>query len=289
LVNLDLLTSLDGLLWLQSGKQVGERFRQHQTTVSRNQKKCAQAFGFSIRKQKGFWAIDGDTSLLRLEREVHQLARFMGQASLRLEANGWLDGALCTPKPEGWIVGSGKPLGIARGLQLVEERIVDALLCPLADQPKDHPLLSTQPLCAMPLRPMVKPGHPLLQLSTISLDQVKAYPWQAIKRGAYPNTQLQLEAEELWPPSRRSQKLDEQLWRGSSENDVLIHIGSALSHSPDQPGLIPLPLSHAAWSGIALVMRHEHADRPAIEGLKEELCRRLQGQQSHHPDLQLLL
>ena len=38
MVSLDLLSALDGLLWLQSGERVANLFKQHQTTVSRNQK-----------------------------------------------------------------------------------------------------------------------------------------------------------------------------------------------------------------------------------------------------------
>ena len=81
MVSLDLLSSLDGLLWLQAGKQVGTTFQQHQTTVSRNQRKCAQTFGLTLRKQKGTWALEGSTDLLNLEREVHQAARFIGPVS----------------------------------------------------------------------------------------------------------------------------------------------------------------------------------------------------------------
>lgn len=288
MVSLELLTSLDGLLWLQSGKQVGERFQQHQTTVSRNQKKCAQTFGVSIRKQQGCWSIEGDSQLLELEREVHQHARFLGQAPLRLEANGWLDGALCEPSPDGWVLGSSKPLGVSRARQLLQERIVDAWLCPLPDQPSGEPQLSIQPLCTMALRPMVKPDHPLLRASALSLDQVKAYPWQALKRGSYPKTQKQLEAAGLWPPSRRTRQLNEQLWDGRSESEVLVRIGSVLNEGPAQPSLIPLPLPNAALSGIALVMHREHADRPAMHGLKQALIQRLQREQTRCPDLQVL-
>ena len=41
MVSLDLLSALDGLIWLQSGERVANLFMQHQTTESRNQKKCA--------------------------------------------------------------------------------------------------------------------------------------------------------------------------------------------------------------------------------------------------------
>ena len=65
-VNVDLLSSFDGLIWLQSGSKVGALFQQHQTTVSRNQKKCAQVFGITLSKNKNKWGAHGDLLLLQL-------------------------------------------------------------------------------------------------------------------------------------------------------------------------------------------------------------------------------
>ena len=53
MVSLELLSSLDGLLWLQSGAKVGALFQQHQTTVSRNQKnvfKSLESHSLNTRK-----------------------------------------------------------------------------------------------------------------------------------------------------------------------------------------------------------------------------------------------
>lgn len=74
MVSLELLSGLDGLLWLQSGAKAGALFQQHQTTVSRNQKKCVQVFGISLFKHKKKWSKHGDEILLELERKVHQAA-----------------------------------------------------------------------------------------------------------------------------------------------------------------------------------------------------------------------
>ena len=93
MVSLDLLSSFDGMIWLQSGKKVGELFDQHQTTISRNQKKCAQVFGIKLQKISSNWQPQGESPLLQLERIVHQVARLQGKSSLRLDANQWLDSA----------------------------------------------------------------------------------------------------------------------------------------------------------------------------------------------------
>ena len=108
MVSLDLLSSFDGMIWLQSGKKVGALFEQHQTTISRNQKKCAQAFGIKLQKISSYWQPQEDSLLLQLERVVHQVARFQGKSSLRLDANRWLDSSLFNPPPPGWLIDSAK-------------------------------------------------------------------------------------------------------------------------------------------------------------------------------------
>jgi hypothetical protein len=305
LVGLDLLNSLDGLIWLQSGRQVGDRFRQHQTTVSRNQKKCAQAFGLALQKQGGYWHLSGDTNLLAMEREVHQTARLIGHGALRLEANGWLGSEFCDPPPEGWIVGACKPIGVERSLALLHARIIDAWLCPLADEPSHDPALAAVPLCEMPLQLLVGNNHPLLRHRQLSLDAIRGYPWQRLPRGAYPGTQALLQTKGLWPPGRRSQSVDETLWDGLSEAEVTVQMGSVLStlsaakpsatssasiaaDLAPSPAAVVLPLDLETDIGVALVMRAEHADQPAIQALIAALLKRLQRIQTMHPELKLL-
>jgi len=305
LVGLDLLNSLDGLIWLQSGRQVGDRFRQHQTTVSRNQKKCAQAFGLALQKQGGYWHLSGDTNLLAMEREVHQTARLIGHGALRLEANGWLGSEFCDPPPEGWIVGACKPIGVERSLALLHARIIDAWLCPLADEPSHDPALAAVPLCEMPLQLLVGNNHPLLRHRQLSLNAIRGYPWQRLPRGAYPGTQALLQTKGLWPPGRRSQSVDETLWDGLSEAEVTVQMGSVLStlsaakpsatssasiaaDLAPSPAAVALPLDLETDIGVALVMRAEHADQPAIQALIAALLKRLQRIQTMHPELKLL-
>ena len=135
MVSLDLLSSFDGMIWLQSGKKVGELFEQHQTTISRNQKKCAQIFGIKLQKISSNWQPQGDSLLLQLERKVHQTARLQGKSNLRLDANRWIDSALFNLPPPGWLVSSAKNVTNPHSLECLQQRIVDAYLCPLTDLP----------------------------------------------------------------------------------------------------------------------------------------------------------
>ena len=141
MVSADLLSSLDGLIWLQSGSKVGALFQQHQTTVSRNQKKCAQVFGITLSKNKNKWDAHGDLILLQLERQVHQVARLQGKSRLRIEVNGRLDSSLFDPPPTGWLIGSANNLNDPHSLECLQQRIVDVCLYPLTDLPVENELL----------------------------------------------------------------------------------------------------------------------------------------------------
>ena len=158
MVSVDLLSSLDGLIWLQSGSKVGALFQQHQTTVSRNQKKCAQVFGITLSKNKNKWDTHGDLILLQLERQVHQVARLQGKSRLRIEVNGWLDNPHFNPPPSGWIAGSANKLSDPHGIQCLRHHIVDAYLCPLINLP-----IESQDLATIPLNMVIEASLVVLQ------------------------------------------------------------------------------------------------------------------------------
>ena len=141
MVSQDLLSSFDGMIWLQSGKKVGTLFEQHQTTISRNQKKCAQVFGIKLQKISSYWEPQEDSQLLQLERFVHQVARFQGKSSLRLDVNRWLDSSIFNPPPPGWLIDSANYLSNPHSLKCLQQRIVDVCLCPLTDLPVETELL----------------------------------------------------------------------------------------------------------------------------------------------------
>lgn len=161
MVSLELLSSLDGMLWLQSGINVGVTFQQHQTTVSRNQKKCAKILGITLSKSKKKWDTQGDLMLLQLERQVHQFARLQGKMRLRIEVNGWINDAHFNPAPTGWVAGSSSHLGDPHGIQCLKDRIIDACLCPLI-----NPLDESQDLAIIPLNTKTEVGIAILKQHT---------------------------------------------------------------------------------------------------------------------------
>ena len=104
-VEQDVLAALDGLLWLRTGDAVAERLGISQPSVSRLARRCLRLFDIKGHKLDGEWDLIGDEPLLAAERRVHQIARWMGHRPLRLEATYWSGPLLCTPVPEGWMLG----------------------------------------------------------------------------------------------------------------------------------------------------------------------------------------
>jgi len=128
MVTVDQLCCLDGLIWLQSGNAVGALTLQHQTTVSRNQRKCAKTFGVNVLKRDGLWQIEGDSQLLQLERGVHQAARLKLGQGLRLEAAFSPETALPEDLAKVWNVGSSRRRKPDHFTTLIEQRVIEAWL-----------------------------------------------------------------------------------------------------------------------------------------------------------------
>ena len=128
MVSVDQLCCLDGLIWLQSGHAVGALTRQHQTTVSRNQKKCAKTFDVHVLKRDGLWQVEGDTQLLQLERGVHQAARLKAGQGLRLEATFEAATALPSDITEAWSIGTSRIQAHRHFTSLLEQRVIEAWL-----------------------------------------------------------------------------------------------------------------------------------------------------------------
>ena len=128
MVTVDQLCCLDGLIWLQSGNAVGALTLQHQTTVSRNQRKCAKAFGVDVLKRDGLWLIEGDCQLLQLERGVHQAARLKLGQGLRLEAAFSPETSLIRDLEKVWNVGNSRMRKPDHFATLLEQRVIEAWL-----------------------------------------------------------------------------------------------------------------------------------------------------------------
>ena len=165
MVELDWLAALDGLIWLRTGHQVEARLQIGQSSVSRLSRRCADVFGLSLARRGSEWHLDGDTTLLNLERRVHQAVRWTNGGPLRLEAQHWSGPLLCEPAPAGWIAGCFHFYEYEKPLQLLREGVIDAWIASYPDVPAaTDPTIACIGLSRMPIWLVVDQSHPLLEL-----------------------------------------------------------------------------------------------------------------------------
>jgi DNA-binding transcriptional LysR family regulator len=141
MVTVETLEALDLLIWLGSGALAGERARCNQSTVSRRIRQAQSSFGLKLQRRGAQWHLSGNSLLLQMEREVHQVNRIHHNRPLRLQAPAWSHDHLLRPLPQGWIInpsdGPGSP---HHCLDLLKARVVDACLATLPERPSsdDH-------------------------------------------------------------------------------------------------------------------------------------------------------
>ena len=289
MVGLDILEALDGIQWLRTGEQVSRRFGISQPTVTRYCSKALKAFNLSMERRDGEWELLGDPTILRLERRVHQLARFQGFRPLRLEATYWSAATYCDEPPAGWLLGQSDIVGVPRNQLLLEERIVDAWITGLPDLPTAAtPELSAVVLTRMPVFFTCSPDHPILEKPRLTLDDIAAYPTLALPSGSYPRVEAALKALGLWNDGVRMTRYRRDRWEGRSEEELVIGYGTPLSMRVSGGSLCRLPLRLPFDSGDALVTVAEHHCHSRVRELLDHLHARLRPLTAEDPEIQLM-
>ena len=289
MIDLDTLAAFDGLQWLRTGEEVEKRFGVSGSTISRQSQRCLRRFGLRLERREGEWHVVGDTTLLQMERRVHQTARWVGHRPLRLEATYWSGPLLATPTPPGWILGLSSIVGIPRNFQLVRDRIVDAFLTGLPDLPEpDDPDLTALVLSSMPVFFVAAPDHPLRGQSRLSLAEIARFPSLALPPNSYPRVEAGLRRIGLWNDPVRMNRYRRDLWEGRAEADLTIGYGTPLSLEVSGGSLVRLPLELPFRSGEALVVRRESLDHPKLLALHQLLLGRLRELAQRHPEIEVL-
>jgi hypothetical protein len=285
-IDLDTLAALDGLQWLRTGEEVEKRFGVSASTVSRQSHRCLECFGVQLERRQGEWHVVGDTTLLQMQRRVHQTARWLGRRPLRLEATYWSGPLLATPTPERWILGLSSIVGVPRNFQLVRERIVDAFLTGLPDLPEpDDPDLTALVLSAMPVFFVAAADHPLAAQTRVTLEEIARFPSLALPPGSYPRVEMALRRIGLWNDPVRMTRYQRDVWEGRAEAELTIGYGTPLSLAVSGEGLVRLPLELPFRSGEALVVRREFVEQADLAALRRLLLERLNQLALLHPEI----
>jgi hypothetical protein len=289
-VELDWLAALDGLIWLRTGHQVEAKLGIGQSSVSRLSRKCAEIFGLSLARCGSEWNFKGDTTLLNLERRVHQAVRWSRGRPLRLEAQHWSGPLLCEPAPAGWIAGCFHFHEYERPLQLLREGVIDAWVASYPDVPAaTDPTIACIGFSRMPIWLVVDQSHPLLELGEqVTFADVADYPCMPLPDGAFPKFQAVLAACGLWNGGTE-ERIRNPAWFGQvNSEDLLVGFATPLSLLLSGDGCRVLPLELPLEVGDALLVPRQYERAPQTLQLLAELRSRLESIAGAAPELVVL-
>ena len=123
------LESFDFLQWFGTGTLAARQLSCNQATVSRHAIHVQKTLGISLERQPGgTYGISGDQRLLRLQRQVHQVARLLGRRPMRLHLISG-KGHLAMGLPPGWCSNPPYPLEPqVDGAALLDGYVLDACI-----------------------------------------------------------------------------------------------------------------------------------------------------------------
>ncbi|MCP9805911.1 LysR family transcriptional regulator [Cyanobium sp. T1B-Tous] len=273
MVQADDLDALDLLIWLGTGTEVARHCHCNQSTISRRVHQALRPFGLNLIRRQGEWALRQDSELLALERQVHQLHRFLKGSPLRVDAS-YLAAPLLqdiSTASQAWIQGRIKTIGSHRPLELLRERVLDAWITGMdQDLPQlDPQTFSRIRLLRTPLRIVAAEGHPLHGQGQLSSADLAPFPRLAPRPGQYPRTERQIKRLDFKPPLHLSpaRHYGPDL---TGAPPLALHYGTAITllHQPSQQ---PLDFSLNVDSQVSLVVRTDVLEQPGVALLLDRL------------------
>jgi len=130
------LEAFDLMCWLGNGQDAARLAFCNQSTISRRSQHVLKLFKLNSTQHQDCQSQLWSGTLLRMEREVHQLYRLAGGCPLRLHAPYWASRRLEGQLQAGWIVNPARqkePVGAA--LRLLEDRVIDAMITETCQRP----------------------------------------------------------------------------------------------------------------------------------------------------------
>lgn len=287
LLDAETLESFDHVIWLGSGHGAAAALNRSQSSVNRHTREVQRLFGLGLQRRASDWHLHGDSSLLLLEREVHQRFRLRRGERLRLEAPYWWRQSLEGRPPPGWCLGRFDLAGPRRPVQLLKERVIDAWIYADPDLPDSDPELVVLRFSDAAIQLIANPRHPLQRQGRLRLDDTTAFPTLALPDELLPEAAKAFRALGLWTNPSRMARYQFDRWEGLCEDAVTIGYGFGLSLEV-QPGLRPLPLAVPMRTSDALILRRDVADQLAFGLLLRDLRHRTAHHAVGHLDYQLI-
>jgi hypothetical protein len=283
------LEGLDLMLWHGNGPKAAAALQCNQSTISRRVQRCLGTFGLRLRRRSGGWIVQGPSLLLQMEREIHQLARVLGQHPLRLEGFPVGCGPLLQPPPPGWTMGPHNRVGIRSPLGLLKERIIDVWLTDAADDLPETPEcpIVVWPLAQQPTTLIASARHPLVGDTSLKIADLARFPIPVVPKEGYPRCHALCTQLGLGTINTEVHRYDAQNWEGRTADDLtLVHTTplNARAH----PHLVALDSVPLFTNRLAMVCREDVATYERVQDLHCLLKIRLQYLQKSHAHLERL-
>ena len=287
MVSLEELSALDLQIWLRNGQHAAGAARCNQSTICRRVERTLKGFGLSLARRDGEWILRGNPLLLDMEREIHQLARFLGQEPLRLEVGPLMAPLVAQPAPRSWLLGRNDAIGMVCPLRLLRQRVIDAWLIDNTVDlpPQEDPQIARFDLCRYSLGLAASPDHPLARERGVSFDDLRRFPVPQLPPELFPTTSVHLGDLALGGPLQRVRRYDPADWEGRTVDGASLTYANPfnLAQHPDLRRIDSPPL---LVNGVSLVVRRDRIEMAPILALKQLLETRLRHLAPQLPDLE---
>ncbi|MEB3168473.1 MAG: hypothetical protein ACKN89_01675 [Cyanobium sp.] len=267
------LDALDLMLWLQSGVEAARVSDCVPSTIVRRVEQALKTFDLKLRRSRAGWSVRGNLQLISLEREIHQIHRFLGGGRLRLHLPRWTQQLLSEELPPQWLcpittelTPCGDPLGLLR------QRVIDACVLTPSQWPGDE--LGDADLLSIEL------FSSNILLYGNSSDPAQPIPSDVLEACRQGRAHLQVPD---FLPLPCQEVVRERLYSlAGSEQEAVPTAAVRRSQTLDvtfltpematlMPQLRPLAQPFEWRYTERLVVLREHADRPAIRELRQQL------------------
>jgi hypothetical protein len=276
MVSLEELSALDLQIWLRNGQYAAGAARCNQSTICRRVERTLKGFGLSLARRGGEWTLYGNPLLLTMEREIHQLARFLGQEPLRLEVSPLMAPLVAEPIPRGWLLGRNDAIGMVCPLRLLRQRVIDAWLIDntMDLPPREDAEIARFDLGRYPLGLAASPDHPLVGERGVSFDDLRRFPVPQLPPELFPNTSGHLADLAFGGPLQLLRRYDPADWEGRTADGASLTYATPfnLAQHPDLRRIDSVPL---LINGVSLVVRRDRIEMAPILALKQLLEARL--------------
>jgi len=276
------MEALDLAQWLRSGAAAARCAHCDESSITRRIRASLKALRLELVRNSEF-ELEGDHTLLVLQRLVHQQARFLGHRPLRLDATHFIRQQLCAPPVPGWVLGPCDHRGNGAMLGLLQGRVIDALITSDLKGLPSSPELTVISLWDWPGELVVSSCHPLAYERGLSLGEVNKFPTLIVPDNLYPELANAIRAMGFTGTSSLN-RYDVGPWDRITEDALTISYGSCISLAADS-NLSPLDWTHDFIGGEALILLTEWLDNPAISLLLEDLRSRQKILQQKFPQL----